>query len=477
MAIAFLRSATAAFTTATNLNITFAATASDNDIICVQTIYAGASPTNAGFTEFAASGYASIEYTTGFFLRMHYKRAASESSATYNFTRAGSDWIALQGAEYSGCITSGSPVDIASNNQENSNAPTWLTITTTEANTMTVGCGRQEDGGTLTVPSGASGRQTATGTWWWDQAQAASGASGNRDGSSTATNNCGLHHFALKVAASGATGNIAATLQKATSALTGTHKQTGTIAASLQKSTASLTGVMQPSGIITSTLTKITSSLLGIQTQTGAVISTLQKAISSLTGNVGTGISGVITSSIQKPTASLVGLKTYTGTIVSTLTKSTSSLTGVMLPTGIITSILTKATSSLTGIQTITGSISATLTKTTSSLTGLKTYTGTITSTLKYATSALVGKQTYTGSIVSTLAKTLASLTGAQPYSGTIAATLQRITSALTGAFLEPSYASRSTEILSLPEYSSVVIMPVYSLDIILENAYSVRSL
>lgn len=200
MAIAFLRSATAAFTVASNLNITFGATASNDDIIVVQTIYAGNSPTNAGFSEFTASGYSAIEYTTGFFLRLHWKRASGESSATYNFSRTGSNWIALQGAEYSGCITTGNPVDIASNNQENSNAPTWLSITTTVANTMTVGCGRQEDGGTLTVPTSTTGRQTSGGTWWWDDPQPASGASGDRSGSSSATNNCGMHHFALKEA-------------------------------------------------------------------------------------------------------------------------------------------------------------------------------------------------------------------------------------------------------------------------------------
>jgi hypothetical protein len=254
---------------------------------------------------------------------------------------------------------------------------------------------------------------------------------------------------------SGATGTIAATLQKATAALTGEQPTSGAIAATAQMATASLTGVMQPSGsiaatlamataalaglhsqagAIASTLQPATASLTGTQTQTGAVASTLQFATASLSGTLAP--SGSIAATLQMATAALSGTQTQTGTIAATLAAATASLTGVMQPSGSIASTLQAATAALTGTHEQTGAIASTLQAATAALTGTHVEgenTGTVAATLQPATAALAGTHEQTGTIAATLTAATAALTGTMHASGSIASTLQPATASATG--------------------------------------------
>lgn len=178
-------------------NVTLSGIPADDEIIFAQ--FAGVSaPTSTGFSEFSGDGYSRVTYTSGFILALFWKRASGEGSATYTWSHS-NDWIQMSMWVVQGATTTGTPWEACNPNQENSsNAPTWQTITTTGADRLTYGSGRQSSQGTLTVPSSTTGVYTSTSLGWlWYDEQPSSGASGDRDGSSTATQDLGTFHFAV----------------------------------------------------------------------------------------------------------------------------------------------------------------------------------------------------------------------------------------------------------------------------------------
>jgi hypothetical protein len=124
----------------------------------------------------------------------------------------------------------------------------------------------------------------------------------------------------LTDASSGMTGTIASTMQKATSALAGTHKQTGAIAATMQKATSALAGVMQPKGAVASTMQKATASLVGTQKQIGSIASSMRAATASLAGTQSS-----VAAAITGTAVSITEQDVVTGgkTIIITLTGTT----------------------------------------------------------------------------------------------------------------------------------------------------------
>lgn len=255
--------------------------------------------------------------------------------------------------------------------------------------------------------------------------------------------------------AGGATGTIAATLQKATAALTGEQPESGSIAVTAQKATASLTGVMQPSGAIAATLQAALAALSGTQTQSGAIAATAQMATASLVGTQTQ--TGTVSATLQAALAALVGTMEPAGVIAGTLQPATASLAGTQEQSGAIAASLQPATASLTGVMQPSGAIAATLQAASAALAGTHEQTGTIAATLMAATAALAGEQTSetTGAIAASLQMATASLTGTQEQSGALAATLTMATASLAGvmeasgsvaASLQPATASLAGE-------------------------------
>lgn len=273
-------------------------------------------------------------------------------------------------------------------------------------------------------------------------------------------------------AASGATGTIAATAQKATASFSGAHAQTGTLAATLQRLTAALTGVMQPTGTIAAAMQRLTANLAGTQQQTGTMAGTLQFATASLsgtheqTGSIAAAMQpataslsgvmhpsgtlgatmqpataaaagtqsqeGALAATMQQLSAALAGTHEQTGTVAATMQPATAAALGVMHPTGTIAATLQPATAAFAEGTGVSGSIAATLQAPTAGFSGDHAQTGSVAASVQPATAAFAGEQTQDGAIAASLQRTTAALAGTQAQSGDIAASLQPATAALT---------------------------------------------
>lgn len=112
--------------------------------------------------------------------RVWWKRAASEG-ASYNFTQSTganrSDQIAI--VAYSGCVTSGSPIDTVSTNSGIGNVSTALSITTTVADTLLVVAGHNWDIAGASAITGGTERFDDLVTIC-DAPQVTAGATGNK---------------------------------------------------------------------------------------------------------------------------------------------------------------------------------------------------------------------------------------------------------------------------------------------------------
>ncbi len=112
------------------------------------------------------------------YLTVAWKRASSEG-ASYTFTLSTSTWRAGVILAFSGCATSGSPVDTYATDNTTLSVPRLASITTSVADTMRVGYFGDYDSGGLTA--GTSGMTESSGNGAVESfyaAQASAGASG-----------------------------------------------------------------------------------------------------------------------------------------------------------------------------------------------------------------------------------------------------------------------------------------------------------
>jgi hypothetical protein len=137
-------------------------------------------------------------------LGVYWKRAASESGS-YTFTHSTYSTEGVMLA-YSGCLTSGSPIDSGISTQDGAGGTSTLSsITTTVANAMLLAVGQNWDANGSTPPSGMTERFDHLITVD-DVIQASAGASGTKtiNPNGTTSGNWQAWLFALKPAAGGA---------------------------------------------------------------------------------------------------------------------------------------------------------------------------------------------------------------------------------------------------------------------------------
>jgi hypothetical protein len=132
-------------------------------------------------------------------LEILWRRATSSEPATYFFDVWGTNSNESVLVSYSGCPTSGSPVDVFSQNGANTGNPaTGLGVTTTQANDKLLWIGHNWDAtGTLTPPAGMTERVDSL-IYLSDETIAAAGATGNRTQTQATSNPWQAQLIALK---------------------------------------------------------------------------------------------------------------------------------------------------------------------------------------------------------------------------------------------------------------------------------------
>lgn len=187
MAIAFRSGTNTTYASRTNTVLT-APSGLANDDILILTFFqssTGAPTPPSGFTAVdTGTAYTTVTDNNGGGAtgRMYqwWKRASGESGS-YTVTHGSrSSQGRLQA--YSGCIKTGSPIDVFSKNTDSGGGTTttYLGVTTTVANTMLLGISHDWEGlGALTPPTGFTERFDSL-VYCCDAPQASAGASGNK---------------------------------------------------------------------------------------------------------------------------------------------------------------------------------------------------------------------------------------------------------------------------------------------------------
>ena len=180
--IAFRSVASTTYAQRTNTTVNKPAGTSDNDIL-IAGLFVGATGTAptptapAGWTQIGtASSVTDIPGFNGTF-RVFWKRAAGEG-ASYTFTHASGSSQAFIAA-YSGCVTSGSPVDTFSVNSGTGSTAAATGITTAGTNEMLLWVEHNWDIAAVTPPAGMTERFEGL-IYLADVRQTAAGATGNK---------------------------------------------------------------------------------------------------------------------------------------------------------------------------------------------------------------------------------------------------------------------------------------------------------
>lgn len=181
MAVAFRSVSSTTYTSRTNTTVAAPAGLANNDILVLH-IFVGASGTAptvtppSGFTAVTGSPKAISDGGFAANVYVFWKRASGESGSYTATHSAGSSQASLRA--YSGCATSGSPIDASSANSGTGQITTATGITTTVADTMLLYAANNWEGSGTTPPSGFTERFDSI-INDSDKAQASAGATGN----------------------------------------------------------------------------------------------------------------------------------------------------------------------------------------------------------------------------------------------------------------------------------------------------------
>jgi hypothetical protein len=199
----------------------------ENDILVATIVHVKAAPAqNDLVPDVAWNKIGTSTIATGSLvakLETWWRRATASEPATYGFDVWGSSNHQGYIAAYSGCPTSGSPVDVFSQNSANTgNTATGTGVTTTQANDLLLYHGHNWDGtGTLNPPTGMTERMDIL-VYAADQVIAAAGATGNRTQTLASSNPWAVYMVALKGA--GGAGPTAPTSSLLTAYTPGTDR-------------------------------------------------------------------------------------------------------------------------------------------------------------------------------------------------------------------------------------------------------------
>ena len=211
MTIAYRAGSTAGNSSGGDLTINKPTGTLDNDILVV-VLYreAGTWTLPTGWTAWLSD---QRDFGNNLYLTIAWKRASGEGS-NYTFSLSTSTWRIAAMAAFSGCVTSGDPIDCTAtgrgtNESMTSSGPIASSITNATANSMNVAVTANYNG---TDPSAGSSGYTEGanigGCEIWYAIQAASGASGNKTFGGFSGSDTGLWatiHISLKEAGGGGT--------------------------------------------------------------------------------------------------------------------------------------------------------------------------------------------------------------------------------------------------------------------------------
>lgn len=345
MAIAYRSQTSTTYASRTNTVLTAPAGLANDDIL-IALVFTGKTGTPtvatppAGFT--AIGTFTGVADGGGFEARTlaWWKRAASESGS-YTFTHVAASSQGLMLA-YSGCITSGSPIDVASQNTGTGTTTTGTGVTTTAANAMVLALNHDWEGtGTLSPPSGMTERFDGL-LYAAEVIQASAGATGNKV--QTNANTSGGYPWAarviaLKEAAGGPTNS------------TGSASGTGT-ASGVGASNAASTGSATAAGTATATGRSLFAAV-GTATGGGTATGVGVAAFAATGSAAGTGVATGVATAIGSGVGSSAGIGSASG-IARSQASSVGSATGVGTAGGVAASLASTA-GSAAGASTVSG--------------------------------------------------------------------------------------------------------------------------
>lgn len=206
MAVAYRAGTTAGNASGGNLTINKPTGTLDDDILVV-VLYreAGTWTLPSGWAQWGSDQQ---DFDTNMFLTVAWKRASSEGSS-YTFNLSTTTWRIAAMAAFSGCTTSGDPIDCTpvgrgTNESMVSGGPIASSITNATANSMNVAVTGNFNGTDVTAgSSGYTAGAALGGCEIWYVIQAASGASGNKSFGGMSGSDTGLWatiHISLKEA-------------------------------------------------------------------------------------------------------------------------------------------------------------------------------------------------------------------------------------------------------------------------------------
>ncbi|CDM57664.1 putative mannose-sensitive agglutinin [Rhizobium favelukesii] len=247
MAIAFRSISSTTYASRANTAVTAPAGIVNGDIL-IAIIFLGQSGGTAPTAPTAPSGFTQIGTGTSVtesgnsfsaLFGVYWKRAASESGS-YTFTHStASSQAAI--AVYSGALSSGSPVDVLSQNSGTLSPGTTATatgVTTTAANDLVIYAGHNWDAtGTLSPPTGMTERVDSL-VYIADVAQPSAGASGNKTQTLASNNPWAAFLVAIKEAAGGSSTPQSVTTSSTTSATC--SKRAGKVSSATSASSVTL---------------------------------------------------------------------------------------------------------------------------------------------------------------------------------------------------------------------------------------------
>jgi len=378
-------------TDVTSVNVDKPANTANNDILILWVYWESNSTLTctppSGFAEISACAADNTGPNPDQHARAYWKRASGEGSSYTVSVSASVPGLSVNLAAYSGCVTSGTPVEAGNKVTGNSTSCTLPSITTLTADTLIVGHAFSYDWDKTWSSTALTERWDNTGSAGYDASQASAGASGTKLITQSGTDQFAGQIFNLaSTAASGTqyTSSPAGTLttagtvvNRAGKPVSGALTTAGVVVKSARKVTAgaltsagtlfkragkTVTGELSTSGVVAAVKMSLVA-LAGELASAGVVIARANKAIGGTVTSV-----GILINRTRKP---LMGTLPSAGDV---LKRTGKILSGELTSSGVAAAVKT-ALQVLGGTLTSAGTLTL---RTGKSLTGMVTSSGSV---------------------------------------------------------------------------------------------------
>jgi hypothetical protein len=304
----------------------------------------------SGFTQASGSPIAVASGGGAHSMVAYWKRVttASGEPSTYDFVLSGSQYVNGCAAAYSGCVASGTPLDVTNSAHFDTNATATpnVAVTTSTANTLLVFQGGNWSGGAWTPPTSFTER-VDTGDRVHtidDLAQAAAGSSGNVSATNASSAPCTAWLGALLPVASGTTQNAAATISitdTVTSAATMTKP--ADTAVTVTDTVASAAAVTRPADAAVAITNTVASAGAATRPADAVLLTTDVITTASTVTRPADATSLAVTSTVA--TAAAVALGGATSVSVTTAIASAATVTRAAIAAVSVANVITTAAS------------------------------------------------------------------------------------------------------------------------------------